>query len=169
VARYVTRRLLWALVLLVVVSGVVFAIFDVLPSADPAALRAGRAATPERIEAVRHSLRLDDPVHVRFGRYLAGVFTPLEGGPLNFGTSIFQDHEPVRGIIFDRLPATAFLVAGALILWMAVAIPVGVISATRRRSLLDRATMITTLALISAPVFWLGLVALYLLAHVAFR
>jgi peptide/nickel transport system permease protein len=54
------------------------------------------------------------------------------------------------------------LVVGAVILWLGIAIPVGVISAVRRRSLLDRTTMITTLAFVSAPVFWLGLVALYL-------
>jgi peptide/nickel transport system permease protein len=163
--RYIVRRLLGALALLVVVTAVVFAMFNLLPTADPATLRAGRAATPERIEVVRESLRLDDPAHVRFARYIVGVFTPLEGGPLNLGTSIFQDGEPVRAIIFDRLPATALLVAGGVVLWMAVGIPVGVISAVRRRSLFDRTTMITTLALISAPVFWLGLVALYLFAQ----
>ena len=162
--RYVARRLLWALALLVIVTGVVFAIFNLLPTADPAALRAGRAATPEEIEQTRRALGLDDPAAVRFARYVAGVFTPLEGGPLNLGTSIDRNGEPVRAIILDRLPATAFLVAGAAVLWIAIAIPVGTLAALRRRSALDRTTMITTLALVSAPVFWLGLVALYLLA-----
>jgi len=163
--RYATRRLLGAVLLLVIVTAVVFAIFNVLPTADPAALRAGRSATPQQIEAIRESLRLDDPIHVRFGRYVTGVFTPLEDGPLNFGTSIFQNNQPVRDIVWDRLPATAFLVAGAVVLWMGIAIPVGIISAVKRRSLLDRTTMIATLTLISAPVFWLGLVALYLFAR----
>jgi peptide/nickel transport system permease protein len=104
-------------------------------------------------------------LHERFGRYVAGVFTPLEDGPLNLGTSIFQNNEPVRDIVIDRLPATAFLVAGAVVLWLSVAIPVGLISAIRQGTLLDRTTMITTLAFISAPVFWLGLVALYLFAQ----
>ncbi|HSI81414.1 MAG TPA: ABC transporter permease [Solirubrobacterales bacterium] len=163
-ARFVVRRLLAALALLVVVSAVVFAIFNLLPAADPAELRAGKRASPEQIEEVRQTYGLDDPVLVRFGRYMAGVFTPFEGGPLNLGTSIFSDNEPVLEIVLDRLPATIFLVAGAVVLWIGIAIPVGVISAVRRRSLLDRATMIATLAFISAPVFWLGLVALYLLA-----
>ena len=70
----------------------------------------------------------------------------------------------MREIIFDRLPATIMLVTGAVILWLLIAIPVGIISAVRRQSLLDRSTMITSLAFISAPVFWLGLVALYLFA-----
>src|SRR5919106_3100734 len=115
--RYIVRRLLGAILLLVIVTAVVFVMFNVLPTADPAALRAGKNASPEQIENIRESLQLDDPLIQRFGRYIAGVFTPFEGGPLNFGTSVFQNNEPVRGIIFDRLPATAFLVAGAVVLW----------------------------------------------------
>jgi peptide/nickel transport system permease protein len=165
VLRYIVRRLLGAIVLLVIVTAVVFAMFNILPTSDPATLRAGKNASPEQIEIIRHSLRLDDPIYVRFGRYILGVFTPFEGGPLNFGTSIFQNNEPVRSIIFDRLPATIFLVSGAVVIWIALAIPVGLISAIKRRSVLDRTTMVTTLAFISAPVFWLGLVALYLFAQ----
>jgi peptide/nickel transport system permease protein len=157
--RYVVRRVLWAIALLVIVSAVVFAIFNIFPTADPAALRAGRGADPDQIERIRESLGLDDPKHVQFGRYIEGVFTEFD-----LGTSPFQNNEPVREIILDRLPATIFLVAGAVVLWLAIAIPTGIISALRRRSLLDRTTMITTLILISAPVFWLGLVALYLFA-----
>ena len=168
-ARYVTRRLLWSFALLIVTSAVVFLIFYVLPTADPAALRAGRNASPAQIENVRESLCLDDPLTVQFVDYMKGIFTPLEtcgqDGPLDFGISAFQNNEPVLGIIVDRLPATIFLVAGAVVLWIAIAIPTGVISAVRRRSLLDRATMITTLAFVSAPVFWLGLVALYLFSQ----
>jgi peptide/nickel transport system permease protein len=163
--RYITRRLLWAIALLVIVTALIFVMFNVLPTADPAALRAGKNASPQQIESIRHSLGLDDPIYVRFGRYMAGVFTPFEGGPFDFGTSVFQNNEPVRKIILERLPATVFLVTGAVVLWIAIAIPVGVISAVKRRSLLDRTTMITTLAFISAPVFWLGLVGLYLFAQ----
>jgi peptide/nickel transport system permease protein len=169
--RYVIRRLLWSIAMLVICSAVVFTIFYVFPTADPAKLRAGRAASPEQIELIRESLGLDDPKHEQFLRYVAGVFTPYKNeekgvdGPFDLGTSIFQNNKPVREIIFDRLPATVFLVTGAVVIWLAIAIPVGIISAVRRRSLLDRATMITTLAFISAPVFWLGLVALYLFAQ----
>jgi peptide/nickel transport system permease protein len=170
VLRYITRRLVGAIGLLFVVACVVFVIFDVLPSADPAALRAGRNASPEQIDQIRESLCLDDPTLTRFVDYMQGVFTPFETcrgetGPFYFGTSIFQNNQPVQEIILDRLPATLFLVAGAVILWLAIAIPVGTISAVKRRSLLDRTTMITSLAFISAPVFWLGLVALYLFAQ----
>lgn len=158
--RYIIRRLTWAVALLFIVSALVFVIFNVLPTADPAALRAGRGASEAQIDNIRTSLGLDDPIHVRFGRYIGGIFTEFD-----LGTSIFQNNEPVRDIIFDRLPATALLVAGAVVLWLLIAIPTGVISAVRRRSLLDRATMFITLGLISAPVFWLGLIALYLFAN----
>jgi peptide/nickel transport system permease protein len=168
-ARYIVRRLLWAILMLIAVSGVVFILFYVFPSADPAQLRAGRQANEDQIQAIRESLGLDKSVLTQFWIYLKGVFTPFDlpgtdsTGPLYFGRS-YQSNADVKDIIFSDLPATALLVFGAVIVWMAVAIPTGIISAIRQRSLLDRTTMITTLVFISAPVFWLGLVALYLFA-----
>jgi peptide/nickel transport system permease protein len=172
--RYVVRRLLWSFALLIIVSAVVFAIFYIFPTADPAALRAGRNATPEEVENLRQSLGLDDSKVTQFARYMTQLFTPFPWfgageynggtGPFNLGIDIFQSNTPVRTIIFDRLPATALLVAGAVVIWLAVAIPVGIISAVRRRTLLDRTAMITSLVFISTPVFWLGLLALYLFA-----
>jgi peptide/nickel transport system permease protein len=156
--------------MLVAVSGVVFVLFYVFPSADPAQLRAGRQANEDQIQAIRESLGLDKSVLTQFWIYLKGVFTPLDlpgtdaHGPLYFGHS-YQSNADVKDVIFSDLPATALLVFGAVIVWMAVAIPTGIISAIRQRSLLDRSTMVTTLVFISAPVFWLGLVALYLFAQ----
>jgi len=169
-ARYIVRRLLWALLMLIAVSGVVFILFYVFPSADPAQLRAGRQANEDQIQAIRESLGLDKSVLEQFWIYLKGVFTPLDlpgtdsTGPFYFGHS-YQSNADVKDVILSDLPATVLLVVGAVIVWMAVAIPTGIISAIRQRSLLDRSTMITTLVFISAPVFWLGLVALYLFAQ----
>ena len=169
-ARYIVRRLLWSIVLLVIVSAVVFTIFYIFPSADPAQLRAGRQANADQIAAIRESLGLDKSVPEQFWIYVKGVFTPLDlpgtdaHGPLYFGRS-YQSNADVFDIIKSDLPATGLLVLGAVIIWLSIAIPVGVISAIKRRSLLDRATMMTTLAFISAPVFWLGLVALYLFSQ----
>ena len=81
----------------------------------------------------------------------------------NFGYS-YQYNVPVRQLIFSRLPATIWLAVGAVIIWLAVGLSIGIVSAIRRRSILDRTTMTGSLALISAPVFWLGLVSLYLFA-----
>jgi peptide/nickel transport system permease protein len=160
--------------MLIIVSAVVFAMFYIFPTADPAALRAGRNASPEQVENIRQSLGLNDPKITQFARWLTQVFTPFSWfgadqynggtGPFNLGIDIFQSNTPVRTIIFDRLPATVWLVVGSVVIWLTMAIPVGIISAIRRRTLLDRATMITSLTFISAPVFFLGLVALYLFA-----
>jgi peptide/nickel transport system permease protein len=159
VARYIVRRVLWGVALLVIVTAVVFILFYVLPTADPAKLRAGRTANPQLVEQIREQLHLDDPIYVQFWDYLKNVFFHFD-----FGQSYLSQAD-VKDIILDRLPATALLVVGAVILWLGIAIPVGIISAVKRRSLMDRTTMVTSLAFISAPVFWLGLVALYLFAN----
>jgi peptide/nickel transport system permease protein len=168
-ARYIARRLLWSIAMLIIVSGVVFMIFYIFPSADPAQLRAGRQANQDQIAAIRESLGLDKSVLEQFWIFLKGVFTPLDlpgtdaHGPLYLGRS-YQSNADVKDVIYSDLPATALLVFGAVVIWLAVAIPTGIISAIKRRSWLDRSTMLTTLTFISAPVFWLGLVALYLFA-----
>ncbi len=145
--------------MLAIVSAVVFVIFYVLPSADPAALRAGRNASPAQVAEIRHALGLDQPVYVQYYDYMKGIVLHFD-----FGYS-YRSNADVRTLILDRLPATVWLVTGAAILWLAMGIPVGIISAVKRRSVLDRTTMVTSLAFISAPVFWLGLVALYLFAQ----
>lgn len=156
--RYIIRRILWGIAMLFIVSAVVFFIFYVLPSADPAVLRAGRNAGPQQIAQIRHSLGLDKPVWQQYLIYVRQVFLHFD-----FGYS-YQYNVPVRQLIFSRLPATIWLVTGAVIIWLAIGLSVGIVSAVKRRSILDRASMTTSLAFISAPVFWLGLVSLYLFA-----
>jgi len=156
--RYIVRRVLWGIAMLAIVSALIFIIFYVFPSADPAELRAGRNASPQQVETIRHALGLDKPVYEQYWNYMKGIVLHFD-----FGYS-YQSNADVRSLIFDRLPATIWLVTGAAILWLLMGIPVGIISAIKRRSLLDRTTMVTSLAFISAPVFWLGLVALYLFA-----
>jgi peptide/nickel transport system permease protein len=157
--RYIIRRLLWVFVLLIVVSAVTFLIFYELPSADPAVLRAGRAPNPQLIAQIRHTLGLDKPVYVQYWRYMKAVVLHFD-----FGYS-FQNSQPVRQEIFDRLPATISLTVGAVIVWLMIGLPIGIISAIRSRSFLDRMTMGGALLAISAPVYWLGLVGLYLFAN----
>ena len=157
--RYIIRRVLWGIAMLFIVSALIFVIFYVLPSADPAVLRAGRNAGPQQIEAIRHTLGLDKPIYVQYFDYMKQVFLHC-----NVGYS-YQYNIPVRQLIFNRLPATIWLVTGAVIIWLSIGITVGIVSAVKRRSLLDRASMTTSLAFISAPVFWLGLVSLYLFSE----
>jgi peptide/nickel transport system permease protein len=157
--RYIIRRLLWVIVLLIIVSAVTFLIFYELPSADPAVIRAGRSPNPQLIAQIRHTLGLDKPVYVQYWRYMKAVVLHAD-----FGYS-YQNSQSVRQEIFSRLPATISLTVGAVIVWLAIGLPIGIISAIRSRSILDRATMGAALLAISAPVYWLGLVGLYLFAN----
>ena len=154
--RYILRRLLWVIFLLFAVSFVTFVIFYLLPSADPAVLRAGRQANPELVASIRHQLGLDQPWYVQYGRYMKNLIFHFD-----FGFS-YQNGVPVRQLIFSRLPASISLAAGAAVLWLVIGIGVGIIAAVRPRTKLDRASMGAALVGISAPVYWLGLVALYL-------
>jgi peptide/nickel transport system permease protein len=157
--RYIIRRLLWVVVLLFVVSALTFVIFYLLPSADPAQLRAGRQPNPQLVEQIRHNLGLDKPWYEQYFHYIGRVIFHFD-----FGYS-YQNTISVKQQLLDRLPATISLTVGAAVVWLTVGISVGIISAVRSRSLLDRATMGAALIAISAPVYWLGLLALYLFAN----
>ena len=154
--RYIIRRLLWVVALLFLVSLITFFIFYTFPSADPAQLRAGRQPNPELVEQIRHNLGLDQPWYEQYYHYMKDLVLHFD-----FGYS-FQNNISVREQIFDRLPATASLAIGAAVLWILSGVAVGIVSAVRRRSLVDRLTMTGALVAISAPVYWLGLVTLYL-------
>jgi peptide/nickel transport system permease protein len=156
VVRYIIRRLLWVIVLLILVSFLTFIIFYLFPSADPAQLRAGRQPNPQLVEQIRHNLGLDNPWYQQYFDYMKRLVLHFD-----FGYS-YQNNIAVKQQIFDRFPATASLAAGAAVIWLLSGIAVGIISAVRRRSVLDRVTMGAALVAISAPVYWLGLVALYL-------
>jgi peptide/nickel transport system permease protein len=158
VLRYVIRRLLWGVLLLLLVSALTFVLFRILPTGDPARLRAGRSASPRVIAALRVDLGLNKSLPEQFWLYMKGIFLHF-----NLGYSYYSN-APVKGLIADRLPATISLTAGAAIIWLLSGVAVGVVSAVRRRSKLDRGAMGTALVLISAPEYWLGLIALYLFA-----
>jgi len=160
-AAYIVRRLFWVFFLLFVVTLITFLVFNVLPAADPALLRAGRQPSPELVESIREQFGLDDPLIVQFFRYIGDILPFVGGDGFNFGFS-YQSNQEVLPQILDRLPATIFLTSGAVLLWLAIGIPVGMISAIKTGSWLDRLTMGVALIAISAPVYFLGLVALFL-------
>jgi peptide/nickel transport system permease protein len=160
-AAYIVRRLIWVIFLLFVVTLVTFVVFTVLPAADPAVLRAGRQPSPELVESIRQQFGLDDPMPIQFFRYIADILPFIGGDGFNFGYS-YQSNQAVLPQILDRLPATMFLTVGAVILWLSIGIPVGMISAIKTGTWLDRVSMTLALIAISAPVYFLGLVALFL-------
>jgi peptide/nickel transport system permease protein len=160
-AAYIVRRLIWVIFLLFVVTLVTFVVFTVLPAADPAVLRAGRQPSPELVASIRQQFGLDDPMPIQFFRYIADILPFIGGDGFNFGYS-YQSNQAVLPQILDRLPATMFLTVGAVILWLSIGIPVGMISAIKTGTWLDRLSMGLALIAISAPVYFLGLVALFL-------
>jgi peptide/nickel transport system permease protein len=157
-ARYIVRRIIGMFLLLIVVSGVTFFIFNVFPSTDAAALRAGRQPTPEIIQSIREDLGLDRPLIVQFGDYIWNVFAHQD-----FGRS-YVSNVDVLDQIRQNLPATISLAIGGVIVWLTFGISIGILSAVKHRSVLDRLAIGFSLIAISAPVYWLGLVALYLFA-----
>ena len=158
-AAYIVRRLIWVFFLLIVVTLITFIVFTVLPAADPAVLRAGRQPSPELIESIRRS-----PVSTtRSPSILALLRRHLAIGRRRRQLRLLVPVETeVLPQILNRLPATIFLTAGAVVLWLCIAIPIGVISAVRTGSWIDRLAMTGALIAISAPVYFLGLVALFL-------
>ena len=130
--RYIIRRLLWVVVLLFAVSFLTFIIFYTLPSADPAQLRAGRQPNPELVEQIRENLGLTDPWYQQYYRYMKDLVLHFDLG------YSYQNNFPVKDQIFDRLPASISLAIGAAVIWLVLGIGIGVISAVRSRTALDR-------------------------------
>jgi peptide/nickel transport system permease protein len=161
VGAYIVRRVLWAVLVVLVVTLLTFFIFYVLPPGDPARRFAGRAPTAETIAAVRKEFGLDKPWYEQYGIFVKDLVTGDQYGWPGLGFS-YDTGVPVRDELFHRLPRTLFLAIGAAILWVLMGVTIGVISAVRRGTRLDRAAMGFALFGVSAPVFWLGLVALYL-------
>jgi peptide/nickel transport system permease protein len=156
--RYIIRRLLWGVLLLVIVTAVLFVMFRVLPTADPAKLRAGRLQSPKIIAEIRHNLGLDKSLPAQFWLYIKNLFLHFDLG------YSYYSNAPVKELIFSRLPATLSLVIGGAIVWVVTGVGVGIVSARRAGSRLDRVSMGTALVLVSAPEYWLGLISLYLFA-----
>jgi peptide/nickel transport system permease protein len=144
--------------LLFLVSALTFIVFYTLPSADPALLRAGRTPNPQLVEQIRHRLGLDKAWYEQYWLYTKNLVLHFD-----LGYSYHND-EAVKATILDRLPATVSLALGAAVIWLVSGIAIGTISAVRRGKLIDRLSMGGALVAISAPVFWLGLVALYFFA-----
>src|SRR5215217_3027292 len=105
-ARYIVRRLLGMVLLLILVSAVTFVIFNVFPSTDPAALRAGRQPTPQIIERIREDLGLDRPLIVQFSDYIYNVFAHQDLG------HSYVNNTDVLDQIGENLPATISLTIG---------------------------------------------------------
>jgi peptide/nickel transport system permease protein len=181
VIRYVIRRLLWAGVLFVAVTIVSYVIFFIIP-ADPAKLVAGKAARPIDVQRAAHFLGTDKPVYQQYLRFL-GRLLPVYVSFKDNGRYFNVTHPPhivahapslgfsfatrteVNKIIKSAAPVTFSLVIGGVVVWMLIALPLGILSALRPRSALDRTGMVFVLIGISAHPVWIGLILSYIFGY----
>lgn len=151
--RYLAGRLAWALVILLGTTFITFAIVFVVPG-DPARVVAGPRADAATIASVRHELGLDRSLPAQYGRYL----WRLAHGDL--GRS-YANRQPVATTLARRLPATATLAVAGLAVAIVIGLVVGILTAPVAGTGTDRAVLVGSLAVLSAPVFWVGMLALY--------
>jgi peptide/nickel transport system permease protein len=158
--RYLIRRLLWAAVLFIAVTLVTYVIFYIIP-ADPARLACGQRATQDCVQRAGKFLGTDQPVYVQYGRFLKRLVVDH-----SLGRS-FTNRQSVNHVIGQAAPVTASLVFGGVVFWLLISIPIGILSALRPRSLLDRCAMVFVLIGISAHPVWIGLLFAYFLGFKA--
>jgi len=154
--RFIVRRLLLLVPILLGLSILVFGWIRALPG-SPAQTLLGERATPQLVEQVRHQYGLDKPLPIQYWDYLKTV----SGG--NLGTSI-TTYRPVTYEIRHRFPATIELALGAMIFAIALGIPLGFFAAKKYGSLFDQASLVGSLIGISIPIFFLGLILKYIFA-----
>ena len=153
--RFLAQRLGFGALVLLTLSSFVFFLFFVAPG-DPARVIAGDKATEQQLEQIRTNLGVDRPVIEQYGSFL----TRAVQGDLGYS---YRNRQPVAQIILRRVPATVSLVAGAVVLWLSIGIPIGLMSARAPGSLRDRLGQGFILVGLSFPTFVLGMMALYTL------
>src|SRR5262249_16343399 len=152
---YIVRRLVWTIFVLIAVLFITFLVFFKMPNGDPALRFAGKTPTTENLALIRHRLNLDRPFYVEFGLFVKNFVTGDENGWPGLGYS-YGNYVSVKSEVVQRAPRTLFLITGAATLWLTFGVAIGVLSAVKRRTVVDRAAMGFALFGISAPVFWLG-------------
>ncbi|PSC05265.1 hypothetical protein SLNSH_08605 [Alsobacter soli] len=152
----IPRRLAQAIPTLFIVSLLVFFFMDMIPG-DPAQMLAGPGATNEEVASIREFLGLNQPVMTRYGLFIKGLWDP------SVATS-FRTHRPVAVELAERLPNTLVVAVGGLALGLVVGTISGVVCAMRQGGLAEAAITVLTLAGISMPIYWLGLLCIWLFA-----
>jgi peptide/nickel transport system permease protein len=154
--QFIARRLILLLPVMLGIILVTFVIIRLIPG-DPCVVMLGERATPEKCQAFKERMGLDDNIAVQFVRYIANIFKGDLGESLRFGI-------PVETLIAERLPMTIELTLFAMLFSTFFGVLLGLISALKRNSLGDVLTMIGANVGVSMPVFWLGLMLAYVFA-----
>lgn len=152
--KYIMKRLLMLIPVILGVTFIVFFILNLSPG-DPAAIILGDQASAEALAMKREELGLNDPLLVRYGRY---IFSMLHG---DLGTS-YKNNLSVWDQVITRFPNTAILAVAAILIALLIGISVGIISAKNQYSALDNVSMVTALIGVSMPSFWMGLLLVIL-------
>ncbi|MEC4016271.1 ABC transporter permease [Streptomyces sp. H27-D2] len=176
---YIIRRVFAAVLLLLVVSAVTFAIFFLVPRlggqtvTQLATQYVGKDANPESIAAIKKNLGFDQPLYAQYWQFIKAIFV---GAKYNFGPDASVCHAPCFGYSFKqhvevwpeitaRIPVTLSLAIGAAVLWLISGVAIGVLSALRRGSIFDRIAMGVALAGVSLPMFFTGTLCLALFTY----
>jgi peptide/nickel transport system permease protein len=161
--RFLIRRIGQAILVLFAASIAVFLLFFVGPGPNQVARTfAGRLGTPQRILEIKHALHLDQPLYLQYLHWVGNLLQ----GDLGFD---YYKGQSVNTVVAQALPATASLVLGAAILWIAYGVFSGVVSAVRSRSLLDRGFTTAALFFYSMPTFVLGYTLIFIFAYELYR
>jgi len=158
VKEFIIKRLVVCLALLVFTSGITFFLLELAPG-DPALMMLGQDATQEGLTALRREMGLDQPLLSRYATFLGDLF---QG---DMGVS-YQTHRPVSQEIAATFPATLELSVASMVIAIIIGVPVGITCAIRQYSLTDRVVRFAVLIAVSLPVFWLGLMIIYLFSIV---
>ena len=155
-ARYLGKRLLYSIPVLIGVFVVSFLVIRLIPG-DPVELMLGINATPESVARIEEDLGLDEPPLEQLGTFFVKAFT------LDFGESIVKQTS-VREVIGDRIPPSVYLILASVFVALVIAVPLGIISATRRNRLGDHGIRLLTMVTFAMPTFWLALMLVQLLS-----
>lgn len=153
----ILKRLFWSIATLLGTALLTFALVRVIPG-EPARAIAGTKATPELVARIRQDLGLDDPLWIQLRDHL---FRIARG---DLGVS-YVTREPVLPALLRRLPVTAALAGAATVLWLLISIPLGILSATRPGTWIDRLLLVASAVCISLPAFWVARMLQYTFAY----
>ncbi len=165
--RFLVRRVLGAVVILVLISVVTYLLFFALP-VDPALLSCGKNCTPQNIALIHQNLGLDKPIPVQWWNYVVGIFAgrhlPLGNCPAPcFGLSFVND-TPIWDTLKDRFPTTLTLAIGGASIFLTVGVGLGLVSAWKQGSAFDRIASAISLMGQSVQIYFIGPLAIYLFA-----
>ncbi|WP_181802544.1 ABC transporter permease [Streptomyces shenzhenensis] len=165
--RFLVRRTLGALVILLIISAVTFWLFYAIPR-DPATMSCGKNCTPDMLAQIRKNLGINHPVPVQYWEWLKGVFVGRDYAGFGhcdapcFGYS-FANREPVLGTILDRLPLTLSLAFGSAVVFLVFGIGTGMIAAVKQGKWQDKVASSASLVASSLQIYFVGYVAMYFL------